>query len=86
MGIDVSLFVLPLRRHKTSYDTDRNSPSLVSPGEPKTDSEIQISALRGLRKIRESHMIVCVTDRCSPASAKQAHLCGKKKQLQQLLL
>ena len=24
-------------------------------------------------------MIVCVTDHCSPASAKQVHLCGGKK-------
>lgn len=38
---------------------------------------MQIRARRGLRKIRESHMIVYVTDGCSPASAKQAHLCGE---------
>lgn len=64
-GIEVSLFGLPLPGHKTSYDTDGNSPPLVSPGESKTEghSEIQIWALRGLRKMRESHMIVCVTDR-----------------------
>lgn len=37
----------------------------------------------GLREIRESHVIVCVTDRCGPTSAKQAHLCGgiKKKKI-----
>lgn len=80
-GIEVSLFVLPRRGHKTSYDTDGNSPPLVSTGESKTEkhSEIQIWALRGLRKMRESHMIVCVTDCCSPASVKQAHLCGEKQ-------
>lgn len=33
----MSLFALPLRGHKTSYDTDGNSPPLVSPGESKTD-------------------------------------------------
>lgn len=42
---------------------------------------MQIRARRGLRKIRESHMIVCVTDGCSPTSAKQAHLCGKNKKI-----
>lgn len=42
---------------------------------------MQLRARRGLRKIRESHMIVCVTDGCSPASAKQAHLCGEKKKI-----
>lgn len=85
-GIEVSLFVLPLRGHKTSYDTDGNSPPLVCPGESNTErhSEIQIWALRGLRKMRESHMIVCVTDRCSLASAKQAHLCEKKKKTEDL--
>lgn len=34
-GIEVSLFLLPLQGHKTSYDTDGNSPPLVSPGESK---------------------------------------------------
>lgn len=37
-GIEVSLFVLPLQGHKTSYDTDGNSPLLVSPGESKTET------------------------------------------------
>ena len=60
----------PLQGHKTSYDTDRNSPSLVITGEAETGerrSETQTRAPKGLRVTRESHMIVCVTDHCNLA-------------------
>ena len=50
--------LLPLQGHKTSYDTKRNSPSLVIGRQEERHSETQMRALKGLSETRRSHMIV----------------------------
>lgn len=79
--------LLPLQGHKTSYDTDRNSPSLVMTGERERERErserrreTQSRAPKGLRETRESHMIVCVTDRCNLASTNKCTFVKKTEE------
>lgn len=75
--------LLPLKGHKTSYDTDRNSPPLVITAERERrggrHSKTQSRALKGLREAIESHMIVCVTDHCNLASANKCTFVKKQE-------
>lgn len=74
--------LLALQGHRTSYDTDGNSPPFVIAAQSETGGETQrrrqLRAPKGLRGTRESHMIVCVTDHCNLASANKAPLWKKE--------
>lgn len=55
--------LLPLQGHKTSYDTDRNSPLLVITGERETGRKTQRDTVEGTerseRNEREPHDCLC---------------------------